>query len=66
MRLFGKDRRDRGHWIESEDRKTFEGGGSVLRKGYRCPFCNNFIHIKRGKENYCHNCGADLREERAA
>ena len=41
----------------------YENGATLLLRGYDCPFCNNFVNRKSGKQNFCHKCGADLREE---
>ena len=56
------DKTKKGKWLDSEERTVFDGGGSIVIHGYRCPFCKCFNNRKRGKENFCHDCGADLRE----
>lgn len=53
----------KGRWIYAEFSHKFQGGGSILMRGYNCPFCGNFINKKNGKKKYCDECGADLREE---
>lgn len=52
-----------GSWIYQEESEPIAGGGSLMVKGWRCPFCGNFVHKHKGRKNYCDNCGADLREE---
>ena len=54
---------NKGEWIYKERRQYFDGGGSILVRGYECPFCGNFINRKCGKQKFCHECGADLRED---
>lgn len=58
----GWGERNTGAWLIHEERKTFDGGGSVLLRGYKCPFCGNFVNRKSGLHKFCHECGADLRE----
>ena len=53
----------KGEWIYKEYKQYFDGGGSILVRGYECPFCGNFINRKCGKQKFCHECGADLRED---
>jgi len=49
----------KGHWIADVDR-----WGDVVTtvNGYRCDKCNAF---NLNKDNYCPNCGADMREVEA-
>lgn len=53
----------KGVWIVAEHLIEYENGATLLLRGYDCPFCGNFINRKSGKQNFCHKCGADLREE---
>lgn len=48
--------RPKGHWIADVDR-----WGDVVTtvNGYKCDKCNAF---NSDKDNYCPNCGADMRE----
>lgn len=48
----------KGHWIKSRD--------SYGTNHYTCPFCEHDIATKYAgtwKDNYCSNCGADMRGE---
>lgn len=58
-----KGAKPKGEWIYAEFSHKFDGGGSILMRGYNCPFCGNFINRKSGKKNFCDECGADLRGE---
>lgn len=55
--------RNVGEWIYVEKSEVFPSGGSILLRGWKCPFCDNFINKKSGKKRFCDNCGADLRTE---
>ena len=42
-----------GEWILRKEKDAF---------GYTCKFeCNKCSHINKHRDNYCHNCGADMR-----
>lgn len=58
----GWHERNKGAWLYHEESKKFDGGGSVLLRGYKCPFCGNFVNRKSGIQKFCHECGAELRE----
>lgn len=47
----------KGHWIADVDRW---GDLVTTVNGYRCDKCNTF---NADKDNYCPNCGADMRGE---
>ena len=52
----------KAQWVYTEFTKTYDGGGFLQLKGYKCSNCGFFRHKKKGKSNFCEVCGADLRE----
>ena len=54
--------RNVGEWIYVEKSEVFPSGGSILLRGWKCPFCGNFINKKSGKKRFCDNCGAEMQK----
>ena len=50
-------------WVPHEYSRKFEGGGSILVRGYKCSACGFFRHKKNGTSPYCENCGANMKGE---
>ena len=47
-----------GYWVATEHTEYFEGGGSILVRGYECSECKGFTRKKTGVKEYCSLCGS--------
>ena len=54
--------RKTGTWNYTEYSQKFEGGGSLLMRGWVCSECGCFIRKKHGTTKYCHECGTEMQE----
>ena len=52
-------------WLEANYTEYFNGGGSLLVKGYRCSNCGFFRRKKAGKSEFCEKCGRRMIEKEA-
>lgn len=47
-----------GFWIYTEHTEYFDGGGSIVVRGYECSNCRGFTRKKTGIKDYCSFCGS--------